>query len=115
MSERDAERFPSVLQFLHTRCGSSSAVERELPKLDVAGSIPVSRSNLLGCTADLQGPRAVHLTETPDFDPVEPTINVNIRPRQDEIEMEWDVVGCQSFKQETGKWASLRPGELVPT
>ena len=26
--------------------GSSSAVERELPKLDVAGSIPVSRSNL---------------------------------------------------------------------
>src|SRR5439155_1588731 len=26
--------------------GSSSAVERQLPKLDVAGSIPVSRSNL---------------------------------------------------------------------
>jgi hypothetical protein len=25
-------------------CGSSSAVERKLPKLDVAGSIPVSRS-----------------------------------------------------------------------
>jgi hypothetical protein len=57
----------------------------------------------------------IHLTETPDFDPVEPTINVNIRSRQDEIEMEWDVVGCQSFKQETGKWAKLRPGELVPT
>lgn len=57
----------------------------------------------------------LHLTETPDFDPVEPTINVNIRPRKDEIEMEWDVVGCHSFKQETGKWASLRPGELVPT
>jgi len=57
----------------------------------------------------------IHLTETPDFDPVEPTINVNIRSHQDEIEMEWDVVGCQSFKQETGKWAALRPGELVPT
>ncbi|MEK0193961.1 Ycf34 family protein [Microcoleus anatoxicus] len=57
----------------------------------------------------------IHLTETPDFDPVEPTINVNIRSRQDEIEMEWDVVGCESFKQETGKWAKLRPGELVPT
>jgi hypothetical protein len=26
--------------------GSSSAVERQLPKLDVAGSIPVSRSKL---------------------------------------------------------------------
>lgn len=57
----------------------------------------------------------IHLTETPNFDPVEPTINVNIRSRQDEIEMEWDVVGCQSFKQESGKWAKLRPGELVPT
>ncbi len=57
----------------------------------------------------------IHLTETPDFDPVEPTINVNIRSHQDEIEMEWDVVGCQSFKQEIGKWVKLRPGELVPT
>jgi hypothetical protein len=27
--------------------GSNSAVECQLPKLDVAGSIPVSRSNLL--------------------------------------------------------------------
>ena len=27
--------------------GSSSAVERQLPKLDVAGSIPVSRSSFL--------------------------------------------------------------------
>ena len=34
--------------------GSSSAVERQLPKLDVAGSIPVSRSSLfnLGFFAD---------------------------------------------------------------
>jgi hypothetical protein len=29
--------------------------------------------------------------------------------------MEWDVVGCESFKQEMGKWAKLRPGQLVPT
>ena len=56
-----------------------------------------------------------HLTETPYFEPIEPSINVNIRSREDEIEMEWDVVGCLSFKQETGKWARLRPGELVPT
>lgn len=56
-----------------------------------------------------------HLTETPDFEPVEPTINVNIRPHQDYIEMEWDVVGCESFLQETGKWMKLRPGEPVPT
>jgi hypothetical protein len=55
------------------------------------------------------------LTETPDFEPNEPSINVNIRPRGDVIEMEWDVVGCRSFKLEQGKWSKLRPGELVPT
>lgn len=56
-----------------------------------------------------------HLTEDPNFDPIEPSINVNIRTREDFIEMEYDVVGCLSFKRETGKWAKLRPGELVPT
>ncbi len=57
----------------------------------------------------------LHLTESPDFEPVEPSINVNIRSRNDEIEMEWDVVGCNSFKMEMGKWSRLRPGELIPT
>ena len=57
----------------------------------------------------------IHLTETPDFEPTEPSINVNIRPREAFVEMEWDVVGCESFRQETGKWARLRPGEAVPT
>jgi hypothetical protein len=56
-----------------------------------------------------------HLTENPDFEPIEPSINVNIRSRGDVIEMEWDVVGCRSFKAEMGKWSKLRPGELVPT
>ncbi len=56
-----------------------------------------------------------HLTETPTFEAVEPTINVNIRQRDDVIEMEWDVVGCESFQAEMGKWARLRPGELIPT
>lgn len=56
-----------------------------------------------------------HLTETPDFEPIEPTINVNIRTQDEIIEMEWDVVGCQSFVEEAGKWSKLRPGELVPT
>jgi hypothetical protein len=56
-----------------------------------------------------------HLTENPDFEATEPKINVNIRSREDYIEMEWDVVGCTSFKQDTGKWSRLRPGELIPT
>ncbi len=56
-----------------------------------------------------------HLTESPDFDPLEPSINVNIHPQADYIEMEWDVVGCQSFLQEMGRWSRLRPGEVIPT
>ena len=56
-----------------------------------------------------------HLTESPTFEANEPTINVNIRNQGEMIEMEWDVVGCLSFKEEKNKWARLRPGELVPT
>jgi hypothetical protein len=56
-----------------------------------------------------------HLTDNPDFEATEPEINVNIRTNVDEISMEWDVVGCASFRQETGKWSRLRPGELIPT
>ncbi|MGF1486351.1 MAG: Ycf34 family protein [Prochloraceae cyanobacterium] len=56
-----------------------------------------------------------HLTEDPNFEPNQPTINVNIRPDGEIIEMEWDVVGCDSFLKEDGKWAKLRPGEAVPT
>ena len=56
-----------------------------------------------------------HLTESPDFEATSPTINVNIRQDGDIIEMEWDVVGCDSFAEEMGKWSKLRPGELVPT
>ena len=56
-----------------------------------------------------------HLTDNPDFEPEKPSINVNIRPQEDCIEMEWDVVGCESFLEEKGKWAKLRPGEAIPT
>jgi hypothetical protein len=68
-----------------------------------------------------------HLTETPDFEPVEPSINVNhYFPKvvvtddgrivqEGDFGKEWDVVGCKSFKLEAGKWAKLRPGELIPT
>jgi hypothetical protein len=56
-----------------------------------------------------------HLTKSPTFDPQNPAINVNIRNTMDEIQMEWDVVGCDSFMESLGKWAKLRPGELIPT
>lgn len=54
-----------------------------------------------------------HLTLTPDFEPQGPQINVNIR--NGGTEMEWDVVACQSFREEQNKWARLRPQEVVPT
>ncbi|MFN3926871.1 MAG: Ycf34 family protein [Pseudanabaenaceae cyanobacterium] len=56
-----------------------------------------------------------HLTLNPDFTPIGPMINVNIRTSGEEIQMEWDVVGCESFTEHKGKWARLRPGELIPT
>ncbi len=56
-----------------------------------------------------------HLTEKPTFEPIEPTINVNIRTQGENIEMEWDVVGCESFVEEMGRWSKLRPGVAVPT
>ncbi len=54
-----------------------------------------------------------HLTLTPTFEPIQPQINVNIR--NGGREMEWDVVGCQSFVSEPHKWARLRPDQPVPT
>lgn len=56
-----------------------------------------------------------HLTLSPDFTAVSPTINVHIRTSGEEIQMEWDVVACESFREHLGKWARLRPGELLPT
>ncbi len=54
-----------------------------------------------------------HLSANPDFIPVHPLINVNIR--QFGREMEWDVVGCESFKLAMGHWVQLRPGLAVPS
>ncbi|MBD1917554.1 MULTISPECIES: Ycf34 family protein [Cyanophyceae] len=59
--------------------------------------------------------RQPHLTDSPSFEAVNPTVNANIRMLDDEVEQEFDVVGCDSFVAEQGKWAKLRPGELVPT
>lgn len=57
----------------------------------------------------------VHLTASPTFEADRPQINVNIRTRDEGVEMEWDVVGCLSFTSDAGKWSRLRPGELIPT
>ena len=56
-----------------------------------------------------------HLNDNPSFEPKNPTINVNIHTQQEYIDMEWDVVGCDSFFEESGKWMKLKPGEPIPT
>lgn len=56
-----------------------------------------------------------HLTDAPSFEAINPTVNANLRVVGDVVEKEFDVVGCESFAEEMGKWAKLRPGELVPT
>ncbi|MEO1591205.1 MAG: Ycf34 family protein [Cyanobacteria bacterium J06632_22] len=67
-----------------------------------------------------------HLSDHPDFMPDNPTINANIMlpevgveadriVQSGEFGFEYDVVGCDSFKEEMGKWVRLRPGEAVPT
>ena len=67
-----------------------------------------------------------HLTETPSFEPNNPTINDNITlpkvsvegeqvVQENEFGFEYDVVGCDSYREYMGKWAKLRPGEAIPT
>lgn len=56
-----------------------------------------------------------HLTDRPDFDPIAPSINVNVHPHEGGIEIEWDVVSCHSYRQEVGKWLLLPPGMVVST
>ncbi len=67
-----------------------------------------------------------HLTETPSFEPNNPTIDANILLPKVEVQgnriiqknefgFEYDVVGCNSFIESKGKWARLRPGEAIPT
>ena len=67
-----------------------------------------------------------HLTEMPCFEPVNPTINANIMlpkvevkneqiSQSQEFGFEYDVIGCDSFKEDAGRWARLRPGEAIPT
>ncbi len=68
-----------------------------------------------------------HLTDAPDFEPTNTDINYNLKlpevvvlpdgqiSQTGDFGEEYDVVGCDSYKADMGRWAKLRPGELVPT
>ncbi len=56
-----------------------------------------------------------HVSKNPDFQGLNPKIHINISEMQNKvIGIEWDVRGCDSFKQDQGKWSRLRPGEEIP-
>ena len=58
---------------------------------------------------------AVHLNESPDFQPASPRIHVSVMDLPDGgAGIEWDVRGCESFSSDPGRWLRLRPGETVP-
>tara|TARA_B100000700_G_C15008011_1_gene839548 strand:+ start:1036 stop:1287 length:252 start_codon:yes stop_codon:yes gene_type:complete len=58
---------------------------------------------------------AKHISQSPDFQGVNPKIHINISNIQNNgIGIEWDVRACDSFEQDQGKWSRLRPGEEIP-
>ena len=58
---------------------------------------------------------ADHLTESPDFEPIDPYIHVSvIDVSEGAIGVEWDVRSCGSFLEDLGKWQRLRPGKEIP-
>jgi hypothetical protein len=64
---------------------------------------------------------APHLSATPDFEPREPRIHVQVlalpaaAAGQPAVGVEWDVRACASFASDPGRWQRLRPGEALPS
>lgn len=61
-----------------------------------------------------------HVTEAPDFDPPDPSVQVFVRSEDDPDEIavsgggkllttEFDVFACESFVEDAGKWLRLMP------
>jgi hypothetical protein len=59
--------------------------------------------------------RAPHLSGSPDFRPRQPQIHVQVRDlAAGGVGVEWDVRHCGDFQADPGRWARLRPGEVLP-
>ncbi|MCT0198114.1 Ycf34 family protein [Synechococcus sp. CS-1325] len=56
-----------------------------------------------------------HLSASPDFQPLEPRIHVQVIDLPDaKVGVEWDVRACRSYQADPGRWLRLRPGEPQP-
>ena len=59
---------------------------------------------------------AAHLNPSPDINPQEPNIHINLVDLPDGgTGVEWDVQDCRSFLEDYGRWLRLRPNEKLPT
>jgi hypothetical protein len=59
--------------------------------------------------------QAPHLNGSPDFRPQQPQIHVQVRDLAGGgVGVEWDVRHCDDFLADPGRWARLRPGEVLP-
>lgn len=57
-----------------------------------------------------------HLNPSPDLEPREPRIHVQVRELPDGgAGVEWDVRACSDFRRDPGRWQRLRPDAPVPT
>jgi|694.fasta_scaffold07363_5 hypothetical protein len=56
-----------------------------------------------------------HLSSSPDFQPRQPRIHVQVLDLPGGVVgVEWDVRACESFEAEPGRWLRLRPGQPLP-
>ena len=56
-----------------------------------------------------------HICDVPDFKAKKPFIHVSIvKDSNGDYKTDWDVQSCLSFKEEIGKWSSIRPGLELP-
>ena len=56
------------------------------------------------------------INEAPTFEPKNPEIQILWAKDADgNLMHEYDLFKCDSFKEDKGIWARLRPGEEVPT
>jgi hypothetical protein len=56
-----------------------------------------------------------HLNPSPDFQPSEPRIHVQVIDLLDaQVGVEWDVRACRSFTADPGRWLRFRPGQPRP-
>ena len=59
---------------------------------------------------------APHLSASPDLQPLQPRIHIQVRALPaGGVGVEWDVRACDTFQADPGRWQRLRPGVLVPS